>query len=270
MRILEEQKRKHILDSYPFSNISRPTHEFTVEEQMALSPNAIHIGRSAMDLTHPKVTSKVDESEKGKGYIDGQAKLCNYLLDASLGVDDSVDLMGVRLYDLIARAECDWGICRLCQTRMNHVFRYCILRGKDDPGLRGICEHSDPKVQTKRLHQMIFPDNEDGALQCRSWKDQMINERCAEGNAAFCQGAHTAGDVCSALSQNADKFLQHRKNGIDEWVGFWCHSSKKVCGQGTRMMPTPGVEFHENSYKLVSSEEPDNIDGKMDESLLMT
>ena len=33
-------------------------------------------------------------------------------------------------------------------------------------------------------------------------------------------------------------------------------------------MPTLGVEFHENSYKLIASEEPDDIDGKMDESLL--
>ena len=154
MKVLEEQTRKHILDPYPFSNISQPTHELTVEEQLALSPNAIHIGRSAMDLTHPKVTSKVDENEKGRGYIEGQSKLCDYLLDASLGVDDSIDLMGVRLYDLIARAECDWGACRLCQARMNHVFRYCVLRGKDDPGLRGLCEHSDPRVQTQRLHQV--------------------------------------------------------------------------------------------------------------------
>lgn len=263
-----EEMKKNILDPYPETNVTQPTHDLTVEEAIALSPNALFIGKTAMDLTHPRVTTKVDKSEIGRGYIDGQPELCNYLLDASIGTIDTADVAGTRMYDIIARLECDWGSCRLCQHRMNHVYRYCVARGKDDPGMRGLCEHSDPEIQKARLQQMVFPT--DDSLMCRAWKDQMINERCNDGQAAFCQGAHTVGDACEALGNNPEKFLLRRKNGIDDWVGAHCHYSKKVCKNGAYMLkPTEGVERPDTFYSLVGQNETDlDIDGTLDTSLL--
>merc|ERR1712232_578300 len=213
-----EEMKKNILDPYPPTNVSQPTHDLTVEEAIALSPNALNIPKSAVDLTHPRVTDKVDKSEIGRGYIDGQPELCKYLIDASIGTIDTADVAGTRMWDIIARLECDWGACGLCQHRMNHVYRYCMARGKEDPGMRGLCEHSDPEIQKKRLNQMVFETSEEGANMCRTWRDTMINERYNDGQAAFFQGAHSAGDACGGFAKNAKKMLQNRKNGMDDFV----------------------------------------------------
>jgi len=272
LNVLEDaDTRKNLLDPYPFSNITQPIHEPTVEELMALSPRALFIGRSAMDLTHPRITTKVDNTEIGRGHIEGQPELCDYLLDASVGTLHQSDVSGVRMYDVIARLECSWAPCRLCQHRMMHVFGYCMARGKEDPGLRGVCEHSDPDIQQKRLTQMVFDEGEDGANLCRTWRDTMINERYNDGQAAFFQGAHTAGDACGGFAKNPEMMLQKRKNGMNDFVAAHCHySSAKLCKHGAYMLPvTPGIEPAEDFDTLVGQDEPDTeMDPFSDSSLL--
>lgn len=266
---LEEQTKANVLDAYPTSNISQPTHEPTIEEQLAESPNAINIGRSAVDLTHPRGIDKIDKSMAGMGHIEGQPELCNYLLDAAIGTPDTAGPAGTKMYDIIARLECDWGPCRLCQHRMNHVYRYCMSRGKDDPGLRGLCEHSDPETEKLRRRQMVFPEDDEGMM-CRTWKDQMINERCNDGQAAFCQGAHTVGDACSALANNPEKFLQRGiDKGIDDWSGAHCYYSTKACKHGAwKLLGNEGIYMPKEAYALVGQDKADNIDSMTDTSIL--
>jgi hypothetical protein len=146
-----------------------------------------------LQLTHPVITSKVGEEHIDRGNIQGRDQLCDYLLDVSLGLEEvsiflfffffihfllllhastghpsvcnsitcgfllhqTNDLASDRLYDLVARLECKWATCRLCQQRMYHVFDYCRQNGTRDWLLRGICEDRNPKAQDSRLRKLV-------------------------------------------------------------------------------------------------------------------
>jgi len=144
--------------------------------------------------------------------------LCSYLLDATLAVNQSSIVSGARLYTNIARLECDWGACRLCQQRIRMALDYCTRHGKNDWLLRGACEDNNPDVQTARLRKMVFDDNPSS---CRLWRDmQILQSRCSPADAAFCQGAFDFAEICHSLGANAQKFLQG--NTLDNVAGWFC------------------------------------------------
>lgn len=225
------------LDALPRSNVSIPAHEKTPEEKMADNPDAIFVGRDAESLTHPTITSKVPDNHKGRGYIKGHDKICDYLLDASVGLKEDSDLHNTRLYDLAARLECDWASCRLCQHRMTHVFEYCQIHGAKDWLLRGICEDKNPEVEDSRLRMMVFKDN---APSCRVWRDMHVSSvRCGPDDAAICQGAFTFAEVCHYLGLNPKSFLQRDK--IQSLAPWFC-SKTLQCKNNVLLTGVEGVE----------------------------
>jgi hypothetical protein len=225
------------LDSLPKSNVSLPTHPKTPEELMADDPDALFVGRDANSLTHPTITSKVPDSHVGRGHIVGQDVVCNYLLDATHGLEQANDLHNSRIYDLAARLECNWTTCRLCQQRMNHVFEYCKLHGAKDWLLRGICEDKNPEVENARLREMVFLNN---APSCRVWRDMQVNQvRCGPDDAAICQGAFTFAEVCHYIGLNPKSFLQ--RNKLEDLAPWFC--SKTLQCKANRIMSNDnGIE----------------------------
>lgn len=220
------------------SDVHPDTHEYADEEKIALDEDAVFVGRDVESLTHPTITSKVPSSHIGRGAIEGRDELCNYLHNATLGVEEDVDVHGPRLYNLAARLECEWTACRLCQQRMFHVFDYCRNFGRTDHLLKGLCDDRNSDVQALRLKKMVFHDN---AESCRSWKElQVLDMRCSPDDAAYCQGAHTVAEMCHALGLNEKSFLQGKS--FDTLAGWFCHSKALVCSANKFQYPMKGVD----------------------------
>jgi len=185
------ENNKPALDSLPRSNVTRPTHDKTPQELMAEDPDAIFVGRDALSVTFPSITAKVPD-------------------------------------DLAARLECDWTACRMCQQRFNHVFQYCVHNGAKDWTVRGVCEDKNKDVETARLQEMIFANDQPN---CRVWRDmQFAQVRCGPDDAAICQGAFTMAEVCHYLGLNAKGFLQMSPfSSLAPWA---CHKTMQ-CKENT-------------------------------------
>jgi len=222
------ENNKPALDSLPRSNVTRPTHDKTPQELMAEDPDAIFVGRDALSVTFPSITAKVPDDHKGRGFIKGHDSVCEYLMVASLGLEEATDLHNTRLYDLAARLECDWTACRMCQQRFNHVFQYCVHNGAKDWTVRGVCEDKNKDVETARLQEMIFANDQPN---CRVWRDmQFAQVRCGPDDAAICQGAFTMAEVCHYLGLNAKGFLQMSPfSSLAPWA---CHKTMQ-CKENT-------------------------------------
>lgn len=242
MRRLEASKQP--LDPLPRSEVHSPTDEKTGAEKMAEDEDSIFVGRDVEALTHPTITSKVPEAHRGRGHIQGHQEVCDYLLQASLGVPETVDLHGPRLYNLAARLECEWAACRLCQQRMRHVFEYCVRHGAKDWLLRGVCEDKNEDVMNTRLAKMVFHNNPNS---CRVWRDMhVLQQRCSPDDAAFCQGAHTVSEMCKALGLNSERFLQRTK--LQDMPGWFCSTKAKNCGVDYTYFAKEGVEVVTPSF----------------------
>jgi hypothetical protein len=242
MKKLEDSKLP--LDPLKPTDVKPLVHEKTEQEKLADDPESIFVGRNVDALTHPTITSKVPESERGRGKILGQEKLCSYLLDVTLGIEETIDLHGLRLYDLVAKLECDWASCRLCQQRMYHVFNYCTKFGASDWLLRGVCEDKSDEVQRLRLAKMVFHDN---PASCRLWKDmQVLNARCGPDDAAVCQGAYDFAEVCKSLGLNASHFLQRGK--FDDLVGWFCNKSKSCSSSYTIQPSSSDIQIQRSDF----------------------
>jgi len=226
------------LDSLPKSTVFAPTHEKTEAELRAEDPSTVFVGRDADSLTHPVITSKVSEEHVDRGNIQGRDALCSYLLDVTIGLEETNDLHADRLYDLAARLECTWTTCRMCQQRMYHVFDYCRHNGSRDWLIRGLCEDNNPNVEDIRLRKMIFRGNSES---CRTWKDQQVLQvRCSPDDGAICQGAYTFAEVCHALGLNERSFLQH--STLESLAPWFC--AKTMQCKEDRLLPvTPGVDW---------------------------
>jgi len=213
------------LDGLKQSDVKPETHEKSKQEKLAESPRSVFVGRDTDALTHPTILSKVPKRFQGAGKIAGQPVLCNYLLDATLGVDLSSDVHGDRLYTTAARLECEWASCRLCQQRIRLALDYCTRNGQKDWLLRGICEDKNPLVEHIRLAKMAFNNN---PTSCRLWKDmQVLQNRCSPADVAFCQGAYDFGEICHSLGLDSKKFLQGKT--LDSVAAWFCQVKASVC-----------------------------------------
>lgn len=225
------------LDNLPPTDVVKARHELTEQDILAEDPEALFIGRDVESLTHPPILSKVPEEHQGRGFIKGYKELCAYLLQVSLGVNETESLHGPRLYNIAARLECSWTACRMCQQRMIHVFDYCTRNGVEDHAMHGVCEHENPIIQATRLKKMIFPENPES---CRLWRDmQVLGVRCGPSDAAFCQGAHTVSDMCHALGLNSKSFLQGRP--LASLASWFCQQTHS-CSSGALLNAGPGIE----------------------------
>jgi len=230
------------LDPLPPSNISQLEHVKTPLEEIAEDPDSLFLGRDADSLTYPTIVSRVPESNKGRGNIQGRDEMCSYLLSASLGVDETADVHGQQLYTIAARLECEWASCRMCQQRLHHLFDYCTRFGAYDFTMRGACEDKNPDVQNERLKKLIFrnPDS------CRVFLAQeVLGIQCSPDDATFCQGAYTVSEVCKALGNNKQQFLQSLKF---ESLSAWFCKKTRYCTSTVLLQPAEGVQIVTPSF----------------------